>query len=355
MAYDPKMVVVFGAAGLLLSALLITAFQFMPALVFPDVPVVAAKGLLIIKVKDAPAKLEELWIQIDEVRAHRVIEDADGEPPWMNVDVVLEDSFDLLLLEDFAIVLATQQLPAGEYTEIRLHVLSAYANISDQEELEELTVVSNGWLKVKVHFTLLEEGVTTIVADIQVNETPIIRSKHLHPVVKATVEAEDIGASMPVQTNYRWAENDSAESPSWKAGLNESITDVAVTEEVLRLRLAINNTGKAIWSSAQLKLQYTNDTAGDWDDVDAKDGTGIWRYCEGLGSDKTVVTKLLLDGSTIAEHFVESSPTETIIMVPVDDQGEWDVCIESNGADPDETYYFRFVLSDGTPLYDHRG
>jgi len=42
--------------------------------------------------------------------------------------------------------------------------------------------------------------------------------------------------------------------------------------------------------------------------------------------------------------------TETIADLPIVGQGEWDICIESNGVDAGGTYHFRFVLSDGTPL-----
>jgi hypothetical protein len=324
------------------------ALQFSLTPIIPELPVVQAKSLLVIKVKDAPAELQELFIEIDEVRVHRVLEEEDGESPWLNVTVHQTDPFDLLLLEDFAIVLATSELPVGEYTEIRLHVQSAYANISDQEELVPLRVVANGWLMVKANFTLGEKNVTTVVVDIQVNETPIIRAKILHPVVKATVEAEGVGASETVQTNYRWAD-DTDPFGDWKAGENMSITDVAITGDVLRLRLAINNTGEATWSEAQLKLQYTNETVEDWTDV----GAGQWLYFNGNGTDGSIIDDFQLSGSTVKEHFVESSPTAIIVDIPVDGQGEWDICIVSDDADPDETYYFRFVLADGTPLDDY--
>jgi len=96
-----------------------------------------------------------------------------------------------------------------------------------------------------------------------------------------------------------------------------------------------------------LKVQYSiNQT--DWDDV----GTGEWLYADGLGNDggQIGIGGLLLTGSTVQEHFVESAPTVTIMDIPVDGQGEWDICIESDGAIPGKTYYFRLVLSDGTSL-----
>jgi hypothetical protein len=364
LAYDTKSLLSFGAAGLIISALIISAFQLLPMSVTPNVPVTpdvpvidpiveTVKGLLIVRVKDAPKELQELNITIDGVRVHRAGNDTEEDPSWIEVTLVETEPFNLLALTDFSIVLAVDELPTGKYTEIRLHVVEANAKIDD--EIVPLGIVANGWLKVKVHFTIDEEDITTLILDIDVNEKSIVNSKKLHPVVKTVIEkekGEKKGWLKPVQTHFRWA-NDSGGSFEWLADEDEAIMGVAANGSILRLRLAIENDGKINWSDVELKLQYTNDTEGDWTDVNASGSDGVWRYFDGNGTDKALVGNLFLTGSDVMEHFVESSPTETIVMVPVDEQGEWDVCIESNGADPDETYYFRFVLSDGTLLYDY--
>jgi len=367
MAYDLRKLTIFGAVGFLLATSIILSVQ----LYTPFMPIVTeggkgpasqsqepssqsqgptsqseAKSLLVIKVKDAPAMLKALFLKIDGVRVHRGGK-GEGEGPWMNVTVVATEPFDLLTLRDVATVLAAEELPVGNYTEIRLHVVSANATI-DGEKVPLKIRPETGWLMVKIHFTLEEQGVTTILIDIDVNEEPIIHAKILTPVVKATVEK--IGASMPVQNHYRWANNDDAESPTWKADQDSPITGVALTGAVLRMRLSIKNVGFSIWSGVQLKLQYNTSLTGDWRDVDAQGGAGIWRYSNGLGTDKAIVKKLFLTGSSVNETFVESSPTATIIKIPIGGQGEWDICIVSNGAVAGKTYYFRFVLSDGTPL-----
>lgn len=342
MAYNTRRVIVSGAVGLLIATSIILAVQFMPFM-----PVAEAKSLLVIKVKDAPARLDELFLQIDGVRVHKA---GEGEGIWIDVKVVATSPFDLMKLTEVATVLATEELPVGSYTEIRLHVTEANATIDGVSDIPLAIKPQTGWFMVKIHFTLEELGVTTIVMDIDVNETPIVNAKILSPAVKATVEK--IGASMPVQNHYRWADN--AEPLTWKADQDDPIIDIAPTGAVLRMRLSIKNEGTAIWSGAQLKLQYTtddpDDPEADWYDVDAQGEAGMWRYHDGLGTDKATVANLFLAGSTVMEHFVESSPTETIANIPIGGQGEWDICIESNGAGAGETYYFRFVLSDGTPL-----
>ena len=363
MAYDLRKLTIFGAVGFLLATSIILAMQ----LSMPFMPIATeggkgpasqsqepssqsqgptsqseAKSLLVIKVKDAPAMLKELFLQIDGVRVHREGK-GEEEGPWMNVTVVASSPFDLMKLRDVATVLAASELPAGNYTEIRLHVVDAYATINGTSGIPLKIRPETGWLMVKIHFTL-NYPVTTILIDIDVNEEPIIHAKILTPVVKATVEM------MPVQNHYRWANNDDAESPTWKADQDSPITGVALTGAVLRMRLSIKNVGFSIWSGVQLKLQYNTSLTGDWRDVDAQGGAGIWRYFNGLGTDKAIVKKLFLTGSSVNETFVESSPTATIIKIPIGGQGEWDICIVSNGAVAGKTYYFRFVLSDGTPL-----
>lgn len=335
MASDVRRTAYFGIVGILLATSMILAVQF--------IPVAGATGLLVIKVKDAPAELEELWLQIDGVRVHR-----SGGGSWMDVTVVATDPFDLMILTDFATVLATDELPIGSYTELRFHVTDAYATIDGETDIPLEVQPSTGWFMVKTHFTLEEEGVTIIIIDIDVNDTPIVNTRKLHPVVKAAVE--EVGASMPVQTHYRWADNENAESPTWKAGQDVSIKSIALIGEILRLRLAITNEGTAIWSSTQLTLQYATDLEGEWYNVEAQGGTGPWRFSDGLGSDQTVISNLFLTGSTVHEHFVESTPTATITKLQIGSQGEWDICIESNGAEADTTYSFRLIRSDGTPL-----
>jgi hypothetical protein len=309
----------------------------------PELPVAQAGGVLIINVKDAPAdELEEVFILIDQVLVHGK---GGGNETWQEIPVVATDPFDLLLLEDTSTVLAVGELPIGNYTEIRLHVVKANATINGEPDIP-LRVVANGWLKVKVHFTLADAPVTSVTIDIDVNPNPIVNAKMLHPVVKAEVNYILIPETPTLDQNYYlWATNDSIETPLPLADENASISDVALTGAVLRLRLSIQNIGSAKWSGVQLKVQYSTNLVN-WKDV----GTGAWLYADGLGDDGVRIGDLLLTGSTKKEHFVESTPTSTIANIPVMGQGEWDICLVSDGARKEKTYYFRFVLADGTPL-----
>jgi hypothetical protein len=146
------------------------------------------------------------------------------------------------------------------------------------------------------------------------------------------------------QTHYRWYLNNSAESPTAKATEDVAIGSVA-SGDVLRLRLAVSVATLDL-SGSTFKLQYATNLAGAWTDVDVSSGSGIWRYHDGLGVDKAQVANLLLTGSTVKEHFVESAPSASNILIPVGGQGEWDLCLQNNGA-PGVTYFFRLVYNLG--------
>ena len=349
MAYSSSKVILFGVIGLILATSIILTVQFLPIpegpliLDIPSTPVVQEGGVLIINVKDAPAdELQELFLLIDKVLVHGK---GEGNETWKKIPVIAAEPFDLLLLEDTSTVLAVGELPAGNYTEIRLHVVNANATINGETDIS-LKVVANGWLKVKVHFTISDAPVTCVTIDIDVNPNPIVNARKLTPVVKADVSYILI-SDMPTleQNYYLWAANDSVNQLTPFVSENTSISDVALTGAVFRLRLSIRNIGSAAWSTVQLKVQYSSNL-NTWDDV----GTGVWLYADGLGDDGVQVGGFLLTGSTVMEHFVESTPSVNIISIPVAGQGEWDICLESNGVVKEKTYYFRFVQSDGTPL-----
>jgi hypothetical protein len=147
-------------------------------------PSVQATGQLVIKVKDAPAELEELWMMIDAVKVHRK---GDGNTTWSEVSVLQEDPFDLLSLTNFSIVLAVQELLVGNYTEIRLHILGANATIDGNSTPLNVTTE---WMKIKAHFEIRDTKVTTLTIDIEINEQPILNANILMPVAFTDVAIE---------------------------------------------------------------------------------------------------------------------------------------------------------------------
>lgn len=179
MAYETKKLLMASGGGFLIAALIISGFVWTGML-----PVADAKGLLIIRVKDAPAELNELWLEIGAVQVHR---EGWGNETWKNISVIATEPFDLLLLENVSTVLAAGELPVGDYTEIRFQIVNAWANVTENPH-QTLNVVANGWVMVKVQFTIEEAPVTSVLIDIEANEEPILNANLLMPVAEATVD-----------------------------------------------------------------------------------------------------------------------------------------------------------------------
>lgn len=168
-----------GLGGVLIAVMIIASFAWIGYL-----PTVQATGHLVVKVKDAPAELEELWLTIDAAKVHRK---GGGNATWYNISVVQTDPFDLLILTDFSIVLATQELLVANYTEIRLHITEANAIINGT--FTPLNITTE-WMMVKTHFEIRDSQVTALTLDIDINENPILNANILMPVDIADVTVE---------------------------------------------------------------------------------------------------------------------------------------------------------------------
>ena len=179
MVYNNRKLVLGGLGGVLIAVLIVASFVWIGYL-----PTVHATGQLVVKIRDAPSDLEELWLTIDTVRVHRK---GGGNTTWYNVSVMQTDPFDLLSLTDFSIVLAVQELSVGNYTEIRFHIVDANATIDGASAPLNITTQ---WMKVKAHFEIKDTQVTAVTIDIDINEEPILNSNILMPVAIADVIVE---------------------------------------------------------------------------------------------------------------------------------------------------------------------
>ncbi|MDH5734250.1 MAG: DUF4382 domain-containing protein [Candidatus Bathyarchaeota archaeon] len=183
MAYEKKDVITRAIAGVLTAVLIISGLLWTGVVPQLTLPPTEEKGFVVIKITDAPADLQELWLQIDEVKVHRK---GYGNETWTNITVIEMGFFNLLSLQNISLVLAAGELPVGNYTEIRFHVVDAWANTT-QESHKQLQITTP-WVKVKQSFfTIKETPITTIKMDVTVNEQPIISAGKLIPVAKAEV------------------------------------------------------------------------------------------------------------------------------------------------------------------------
>lgn len=182
MAHNNRKLALGGLGGVLIAVLIITGFAWMGFL-----PTAEATGRLVIKIKDAPAALEKLWLTIDAVKVHR---EGGGNKTWYEVSVVQIEPFDLLKLTDVSLVLAVDELLVGNYTEIRFHIVDTNATIDGTST--PLTITTE-WVKVKVNFKIQETTVTAVTLDINVQAEPILSSGTLMSVAIANATVEYSG------------------------------------------------------------------------------------------------------------------------------------------------------------------
>lgn len=179
MAYNNRKLALGGLGGVLIAVLIITGFAWIGFL-----PTVEATGRLVVKIKDAPAALEQLWLTVDAVKVHR---EGGGNETWYEVSVVETKPFDLLSLTNVSIVLAVDELLVGNYTEVRFHIVDANATINGNSTPLSITT---DWVMVKVHFKIQETPVTAVIIDINVQAEPILNAKILMPVAIANATVE---------------------------------------------------------------------------------------------------------------------------------------------------------------------
>lgn len=140
-----------------------------------------AKGDLIIQITDKPTDLDHLNITIDSVE----IQGQDGN--WISLTLKTSPFyFDLLSLENITDTLSETAIPAGNYSMIRMHILSANATYND-ESIVTLNVPSDFIrVQLKPHLTMQGGGQVTILIDLQ-PEVAISQSLNISPVVKSIV------------------------------------------------------------------------------------------------------------------------------------------------------------------------
>jgi hypothetical protein len=189
MAEDMRNAGVYGAAGILVAILIIggivtSGFQI-PSLLLPSF--VSDKGTLIIKIMDKPVTLKHLNMTIDWVKIKN------ESDQWIDLDIKggAPFYFDLLALQNVSETLSETPIPAGNYSKIHMHVLTANATYPDGETVQ-LRVPSNV-IKVvlKPHMRMESDSSITVLIDLQPEDVKAIAISHslnLRPVIKAVVD-----------------------------------------------------------------------------------------------------------------------------------------------------------------------
>ncbi len=179
MSNGKKRTGLFGITGIIVAMLIIAVF-----VVGSNIFEAQGKGTLTIQIMDKPVELSNLNMTIDWIRIQ-----AENES-WINLTLKKEPFyFDLLALQNVSETLSETQIPAGNYSMIQMHVLTANATYTDGNTTD-LNVPSDV-IKVLLqpHLSLKSDGQVTVLIDLQPDENSIAISKslNLRPVVKAMV------------------------------------------------------------------------------------------------------------------------------------------------------------------------
>ena len=185
MAYSSRKIFLYGGIGII-SAVLIIAAMFSPML-FPIFQAEAKTGTLVVKVTDAPVPdLRHLNLTINEVEVSNETVD------WKTLSILGGSMyFDLLKLQNVTKDLSIGSIPVGNYTKIRMQIVSANATLADGKTIA--LNVPPGHVDIQVHFKIEAGKTTSLIIDIIVDKIQIAergksgKPANLNPQFKAIV------------------------------------------------------------------------------------------------------------------------------------------------------------------------
>ncbi len=178
MSNGKRQIGLFGAAGILVAAVIISSF-----VIGGNILQAQGKGTLTIRIMDKPVELSNLNVTIDWVRIQ-----ADNDN-WVNLTLIEKPFYyDLLTLQNVSETFSQTEIPAGNYSMIEMHVLTANATYLDGNTTT-LRVPSDV-IKVllKPELNMESGGAVTVLVDLQPDDTnsiAISQSLNLRPVIKA--------------------------------------------------------------------------------------------------------------------------------------------------------------------------
>lgn len=189
MTEDMRHTGIYGAAGILVAILIIagivTSSIHFPSLRLPDA--FSNKGTLVIKLTDAPVELKHLNVTISSISALRV---ENSEEAWEELSFVggVSDVYvDILALQNVTRDLSITEIPAGNYTKLRMKIATANATYISGETVD--LIVPPGRIDIIVHFEVEAGETTRIIIDMQADWVAISQTRRLRPVLKATIDS----------------------------------------------------------------------------------------------------------------------------------------------------------------------
>ncbi len=137
----------------------------------------AATGAVEVRVTDPlPGNITSVNVTVDEIAIHRA--GAGNESGWETIPIVVNGNvtanvtFDLYRIVGNETVLGyAPSVPAGNYTQLRMHILSA--NVTIDGNTTDATVPSE-WLKIVRPFEVVSGNTTTLVLDFDAAQSIVV-------------------------------------------------------------------------------------------------------------------------------------------------------------------------------------
>jgi hypothetical protein len=184
MALNSKKISIYVFAGIAIAVILIASVYAsgirLPSNVNSQNSITL--GTLMVSIKDAPVELSKLEVTIDSIE---VQSENNGWTQLPFAEGTQTVHFDLLTLKDISKTLSATQLPAGDYSKIRLHIKDATATFTDGTTA--ILKVPSEKIDVIVKFEIKEDETTKVSIDMTADSVAISHSNNLRPVIKATV------------------------------------------------------------------------------------------------------------------------------------------------------------------------
>jgi len=173
--------------------ILVTGFFALRPLLYPIVE--AKTGIIEVRVTDAPPEygITEIWVTIldseEGVAVHKAGDDGDGV--WITIPITEPNPFELLSLqkEDLDTLLATEEVTAGKYTQIRMTIEKVEVKIGDGDL--QPAVLPSGKLKFVRPFEVFDGQTTIILLDFDADKSVTVTGGGkviVKPVVKLSIQ-----------------------------------------------------------------------------------------------------------------------------------------------------------------------
>ncbi|MFH1003260.1 MAG: DUF4382 domain-containing protein [Chloroflexota bacterium] len=179
-------------------------------------------GTIEIRVTDPPpAQVEKAIVYLTNVEVHQV---SDNTSQWLTIaDTPL--SFDLMDVVGISQALASANVTAGKYTQIRLEVTKVVVTLASDNTSEITAEVPSGKLKIVRPFEVTDGGTTTLTLDFDGSRSLVLTGQGkaiFKPVVKLLVNQPGNQAQNQEQERENQPAPGNGQSPNQNQNKNQN-------------------------------------------------------------------------------------------------------------------------------------